>query len=65
MKVKGTVTLNAYAIIRRAVEEGVAHGWRRAHKYSKTPTKDTARDAIEDEVMLALSEVVEWPEMVS
>lgn len=46
-----------YEIMRRAVEEGVAYGWRRAHKYNDKPDDASLKEAIEDGVM---SEVCEW-----
>jgi hypothetical protein len=48
---------NTYAILSRAVEEGVAYGWNRAHKHTPTPTADEATEAITDAVML---EIAEW-----
>lgn len=56
------VKLDTWAIISRAVEEGVAYGWRRAHKHTDTPTEDAVTAEIEQAVMSALSEVVKWDE---
>jgi len=50
----------AYSIVRRAVEEGVAYGWGRAHKHTATPTEDAFRVAIEEAVMNALIEVINF-----
>lgn len=46
----------------RAVDEGVAYGWNRAHKHTDTPTPEAVREAIERAVMDALAEVIEWPD---
>jgi hypothetical protein len=58
---KATLPLNAYAVVARAVEEGVALGWRRAHKHTDEPDEATLFDAIEQAVLNALSEVIRWP----
>lgn len=49
-----------YAIVARAVEEGVALGYRRAHKHVDNPAEDDLRDALETEVLNALCEVLEF-----
>ena len=38
--------VRAYFVLRRAVEEGVAYGWRRAHKHSDQPDASTIDDQI-------------------
>jgi hypothetical protein len=58
---KPTLAPDTYAIVRRAVEEGAAYGWRRAHKHGR-PTEEAAIDAIADAVMGAICEVVRFPE---
>lgn len=50
---------NLYAIIARAVEEGVAYGYRRAHKYVDDPEVDTLHEQIEQAVLDALCEVLD------
>lgn len=57
------LSIDVYAVIRRAVEEGAAIGWRRAHKHTETPDKDSAAQTIADEIMASLSDVVKWPEV--
>ena len=57
-----TLALNVYAVVSRAVEEGVAYGWRRAHKHTDAPDEALTIDAITTAVLDALSEVVAWPE---
>jgi hypothetical protein len=41
----------------RAVEDGVAYGWMRAHKYIDQPDEVDVRDAIAQAV---ISEICEW-----
>jgi len=52
----------AYTLIERAVEEGAAIGWRRAFKYTETPTDEEAAATIASEVMNALCEVLNFNE---
>ncbi len=59
-RVQSTVRVNAYVVIARAVEEGVAAGYRRAHKYTETPTEETIRNDIEDRVMGCLLDVLDF-----
>lgn len=60
------VQLQTYAVIARAVEEGIRYGMTRAYKHSARPPsqaeQDRVGDAIADAVMLALSEVIVFPE---
>jgi predicted Zn-dependent protease with MMP-like domain len=44
-------------ILRRAVEEGAAYGWRRAHKHTDAPGEDAIVDQI---VQGVLNEVCEY-----
>lgn len=62
---KRTVKLQTYAIIARAVEEGVAYGLQRYYKYSPCATTDAkmnqeVADTIEREVMNALCGVIDF-----
>jgi hypothetical protein len=56
-KVYGGMTVRSYDVLRRAVEDGVAYGYRRAHKYSDKPEPEAVKEAIEQAVM---SEICEW-----
>jgi len=38
--------VRAYEVLRRAVEEGAAYGWRRAHKHTDAPGEETIKDEI-------------------
>jgi hypothetical protein len=58
---KGSVTgglrVRAYEVLRRAIEEGVEHGWRRAHKHTDAPDEETIKDQV---VTGVLNEVCEY-----
>lgn len=60
VKVDRTIRIDAYAVLSRAVEEGVAYGWNRAHKHVDTPEPDCIKDQIETAVMSAICEVIKW-----
>lgn len=67
-KAKPTVKVNAYAIMSRAVEEGVEYGWNRAHKHFEkqigepgkgtAPTPEKIREEIVQHVLNAVCEVL-------
>lgn len=55
--VRGGMKVRAYPVLLRAVEEGVAYGWRRAHKHTDKP--DEAK--IEEQIVTAVvNEVCEY-----
>jgi len=54
--------LKAYRIVSDAVERAVSYGYNRAHKHTETPGKDGIVDAIYNEVMNELSEIIDWDE---
>lgn len=54
------LSFDARAILGRAIEEGVALGWNRAHKHAEHPGPEVIREAIEQAVMGAIDEVVRW-----
>jgi hypothetical protein len=56
MKVK------VYNVVSRAVEEGINHGYRRAHKHTDNPGLAAIKDAIYNEVMNALCDVIDFDE---
>jgi hypothetical protein len=60
MCVSGGVGFNGYTIISRAVEEGVAYGYRRAHKHDDKPSEDHILDEIERAVMNELCDVLQF-----
>jgi len=55
--VTGGMRVRAYEVLRRAVEEGVAYGWRRAHKHTDAPGEDAIVDQV---VQGVLNEVCEY-----
>lgn len=59
-RAKRQPTIKAYAVIARAVEEGLACGWRRAHKHTDTPDGAHVLEQMEMAVMSALDEVLEF-----
>jgi len=48
--------LDGYAIIERAVEEGLLYGWTRAHKHTDTPDKD---ELLEQQHMAIMNQIAE------
>jgi len=44
--VRGGMKVRAYPVLYRAVEDGVAYGWRRAHKHIDTPDAETIKEQI-------------------
>jgi hypothetical protein len=55
--------VNAYKLISRAVEEGIARGWQRSHKHTDCPDPSFVRQQVEEAVMLELSEIFIWPDV--
>ena len=55
--VSGGMRVRAYDVLRRAVEEGVEYGWRRAHKHTDRPDADAIKDQF---VTGILNEVCEY-----
>ena len=55
--VRGSLSVHVYAVLARAVEDGVRVGWSRAHKHEDDPEPETVRIAIVDAV---LNELCEW-----
>ena len=58
--ISGSIRVNAYTVVERAVEEGVELGCNRAHKYADKPTRESLADAIELAVMNELCEVLRF-----
>ena len=55
-EVAGSMKVNAYVVLCRALEEGIAVGWNRAHKHTASPTEEAIKDSIENEVLNAICE---------
>lgn len=52
--------VRSYAVLSRAVEEGVAFGWRRAHKHVEAPSEAATQSAIVDAVLSEISEYFDF-----
>jgi len=59
-KINATIKVNVYEIVARAVEEGVAQGYRRAHKYTTKPTEEGLCQDIAQAVTGALCDVLRF-----
>ena len=57
-RVTGIIRVNAYDVIVRAVDEGVAYGANRAFKHTETPTIEEIKQAIATAVLSELCEVL-------
>ena len=60
-----SVRVRAYSVVARAVEEGVAAGWSRAHKHTDSPEPETIRQEIDTAVMNALCDVLDFDQEAS
>lgn len=63
--VSGGMTVRAYDVLCRAVEEGAAYGWQRAHKYTDAPGKDVIVDQIVQGVLNAICECFDFDDGAS
>jgi hypothetical protein len=54
------VRFRAYELLCRAVTEGVAYGYGRAHKHDENPDEEAIKSAIDDAVMAAISEILDF-----
>lgn len=52
---------NEYAVLQRAIEEGIQAGWRRAHKHADDPHEETIFDQIENAIMCNIAEMFFFP----
>ncbi|MDP3939770.1 MAG: hypothetical protein Q8R92_16760 [Deltaproteobacteria bacterium] len=53
--------IKAYTVVERAVDEGVALGYNRAHKHTDTPG-EAIKEYVRREVMIALCEIMDFGE---
>lgn len=56
------IKFKAYDLIEKAVEQGIASGWNRAHKYEDSPSEGRIHEDIGHYVMLALEEIIDFSE---
>jgi hypothetical protein len=57
---KAEVRLDTYGLVQRAVEEGIAKGYRRAFTHTDAPGEEALRESIDRAVMDALCEVLRF-----
>ena len=55
-----TPKVRLYPILARAVEEGIAYGYNRAHKHVDQPSEEAIRTAIHNAVMGELAEILNF-----
>lgn len=58
MKIK----FKTYQLIERAVEDGLAYGYRKAHKHTDNPDEETLKQLILDAIMQEFSEIINFEE---
>ena len=49
-------------LLETCIENGIDHGWRRAHKHTETPTEDIIKGEIQHAIELELYEWFEFEE---
>lgn len=62
--VTGGLRVRAYDVLRRAIEEGVEYGWRRAHKHTDTPDAEAIKDQIVTGILNEVCEYFDFDEEV-
>ena len=61
---KEIMKFKAYTLIERAVEEGITFGLSRSYKHTITPDESLIQETILNEVMLALTEILDFETLV-
>lgn len=56
-RVAGGIRARTYEVLRRAVEDGIEYGWRRAHKHTDAPESEAIKEQVAQGI---LNEVCEW-----
>jgi hypothetical protein len=46
LKVTSGLHMKSYPVLVRAIEEGMAYGWRRAHKYLENPSEEAIKEQL-------------------
>ena len=57
---RGVIRVNVYRVVSDAVEVGALRGVRRAFKHTERPSDEAIAEAVENAVMGALCEVLEF-----
>lgn len=60
LSIRADVRLRAYDLLERALEEGVAYGWRRAHKHEDNPSAEHIQEQIHNACLNALCEIMNF-----
>lgn len=60
--IRSDIQVDSYAVLDRAVEEGIRWGWERAHKHTATPSPSDIQDAIARAVMHEITEYFKFDE---
>jgi hypothetical protein len=60
IKSSSKVRFKAYNLVARAVEEGVAYGYNRAHKHSDEPSEEVIKQAMIDSILNSLCEIIDF-----
>lgn len=55
-----TFKVRLYSLVEDAIENGIAAGWRRAHKHTDKPGEDHIKTEILQYVMLNLCELIDF-----
>ncbi len=64
-RVSGGMQVRAYEVLRRAVEEGIDYGWRRAHKHTDSPNEAALKDEVLQGILNEVCEVFAFDETAS
>ncbi len=59
-KPQNALRVDVYAVLRRAVEDGVARGWRYAHKHTDTPQPEAVQEQIINAIMGEVCDVFKF-----
>ena len=57
---KNIVQVDTYRVMAEAVENGVAAGWRRAHKHTESPVAEHIKAEIEQAVLQEICEYFQF-----
>ncbi len=58
----GGMTVRAYEVLRRAIEEGIDYGWRRAHEHTDAPGEAAIKDEVLQGILNEVCEVFSFDE---
>lgn len=58
--VTGGLRANSYAVLHRAIEDGLDYGWMRAHKHSDHPDEATIKNEILQGIMNELCQYFDF-----